>query len=35
VIMPNSERAKALAELLVKLGEDMQEVFDAMRRRKR
>lgn len=35
VIMPSNERAKAMAELLVKLGEDMQQVFDAMRRRKR
>lgn len=35
VIMPNNERAKVLAEHLVRLGEDMTAVFDAMRRRKR
>lgn len=35
VIMPDPERAKKLAQLLVKMGEDMAEVFDAFRRRKR
>lgn len=35
VIMPNSERAKVFAEHLIRLGEGMPEVFDAMRRRKR
>ena len=35
VIMANPARAKKLAERLVELGESMDEVFDAMRRRKR
>jgi len=35
VIMPSAERAKKFAEHLVKMGEDMAEVFDAVRRRKR
>lgn len=35
VIMPYPANAKALAERLIKMGENMEEVFDAMRRRKR
>jgi len=35
VIMPNAKRATALAQRLIKMGEDMQEVFDALRRRKK
>jgi hypothetical protein len=35
VIMPNAEQAKKLAERLVSMGESMEAVFDAMRRRKR
>jgi hypothetical protein len=35
VIMPNDFNAKKLAELLVALGENMTEVFDALRRRKK
>lgn len=35
VIMPNDAQAKKLAERLVALGEDMAEVFDAYRRRKK
>lgn len=34
VIMPNPHNAKKLAERLVKMGENMQEVFDALKRRK-
>jgi hypothetical protein len=35
VIMPNNHRAKKLAERMIKMGEDMQEVFDALKRRKK
>lgn len=35
VIMPDNGRAAALAQRLVKMGEDMEAVFSAMRRRKR
>lgn len=34
VIMPSPYNAKKLAERLIKMGEDMQETFDAMKRRR-
>ncbi len=35
VIMPNDHNAARLAERLIDLGEDMQAVFSALRRRKK
>jgi hypothetical protein len=35
VIMPNAPNAARLAERLIEMGEDMQEVFAALRRRRR
>lgn len=35
VIMPNAHAAKRLAERMVKMGEDMGEVFDALHRRRK
>ena len=35
VIMPNAYNAARLAERIVKMGEDMQEVFDALHRRRK
>lgn len=35
VIMPDGGRAAALAQRLVKIGEDMEAVFSAMRRRRK
>lgn len=35
VIMPNSFNAHRLSERLVKMGENMTEVFDALRRRRK
>ena len=35
LIMPNSHNAARLAERMVKMGEDMEHVFDALQRRRK
>ena len=35
LIMPNSYNAARLAERMVKMGEDMEHVFDALKRRRK
>ncbi len=35
LIMPNAHNAARLAERMVRMGEDMEEVFDALQRRRK